>query len=270
MAKIESAFFDIGTLDTLSYRDSGVHRLDPRAKLITTLVFIFTVVSFGKYEIAALLPFFAFPVVLIALGGLPPGYLLKKLLLVAPFAFFIGIFNPLLDQETLLRLGPLEISGGWVSFLSILLRSALTVGAALVLIATTSFSGVCMALEKLGAPRIFALQLLFLYRYLFVLVDEALRMVRARALRSFHGRGMGMKVFGHLVGQLLLRTLDRAQRIHLAMLCRGFTGEIRLLRPSGIGRPEILFTLGWSALFLTLRFVNLPHLVGGILTEFAR
>jgi cobalt/nickel transport system permease protein len=270
MAKIESAFFDLGTLDTLAGRDTAVHRLDPRAKLLTTLVFITTVASFGKYEISGLLPFFLFPVTLIALGDLPAGYLAKKLLLVAPFALFIGVFNPLLDREILVALGPLAISGGWISFASILLRFTLTVGAALILIATTSFAGVCMALERLGAPKVFAVQLLLLYRYLFVLIDEGVRMVRARALRSFGRRGMGLTVFGHLAGQLLLRTLDRARRIHLAMLCRGFTGDIRMLRPSRIGPPEIVFTLGWSAAFVLMRFYNLPHLLGGLLTEFAR
>jgi cobalt/nickel transport system permease protein len=270
MAKIESSLFDLGALDTLAGGQSAVHRLDPRAKLITTLVFVCTVVSFGKYEISALLPFALFPVALVLAADLPAGMLLKKLLLAAPFAFFIGIFNPLIDRQILLQFGSLEISGGWISFTSILLRFALTVFAALILIATTSFTGVCMAMERLGAPRIFALQLLFLYRYLFVLVDEAVRMVRARALRSFHGRGMGMKVAGHIAGQLLLRTLDRAQRIHQAMLCRGFDGEIRMLRPLHIGRPEVLFTLGWSALFLLLRSVNLSRMFGDFLTELIR
>jgi len=270
MAKIDSAFFDIGTLDSLSCRDSGVHRLDPRAKLVTTLVYILVVVSFGRYEISGLLPLAIFPLSLIILADIPPGYLLKKLLLAAPFAFFVGIFNPFFDRQVLFEVGPLALSGGWISFASILLRFSLTVLAALVLIATTSFTGVCMALERLGAPRVFALQLLFLFRYLFVLIDEAQRLVRARALRSFAGRGLGMKVFGHLIGQLLLRTLDRAQRIHLAMLCRGFDGEIRLLRPSRIGREEFVFTLGWSATFLVLRFYNVPQLLGRLLTEFAR
>ncbi|OHB32859.1 MAG: cobalt ECF transporter T component CbiQ [Desulfuromonadaceae bacterium GWC2_58_13] len=270
MAKIESSLFDLGALDTLAGRQSAVHRLDPRAKLVTTLFFVCTVVSFGKYEISALLPFVLFPLVLVLVADLPAGMLLKKLLLAAPFAFFIGVFNPLLDRQILLHLGSLEISGGWISFISILLRFALTVFAALILIATTSFTGVCMAMERLGAPRIFALQLLFLYRYLFVLIDEAARMARARALRSFHGRGMGLKVAGNMAGQLLLRTLDRAQRIHQAMLCRGFDGEIRMLRPLHIGRREVLFTLGWSALFLLLRFVNLPQLLGGFLTELIR
>jgi cobalt/nickel transport system permease protein len=189
MARIDSAFFDIGTLDTLAGRDSVIHRLDPRAKLVTTLVFILVVVSFGRYEISALLPFGLFPLSLILLADLPPGTLLKKLLLAAPFALCVGIFNPFFDRQVLLQFGPLEISGGWVSFASILLRFTLTVLAALVLIATTSFTGVCRALDRLGAPKIFVLQLLFLYRYLFVLIDEAQRLVRARALRSFGGRG---------------------------------------------------------------------------------
>lgn len=269
MAKLETAFLDLGALDALAGRDTPLHRLDPRAKLVTTFLFILTVVSFGKYEIAALLPFLLYPATLIALGELPAGMLARKLLWVAPFAVLVGLFNPLLDRQILLHLGPVGISGGWLSFLSILLRFALTVSAALILIASTGFTAVCMALERLGAPRVFALQLLFLYRYLFVLVDEAARMVRARALRTFRGRGGGMRVFASLVGQLLLRTLDRAQRIHLAMLCRGFDGEIRMLRPLRIGRAEIAFVAGWAALFLLFRLVHLPRLLGGLILEFA-
>lgn len=267
MGKIDLNVFDIGYLDTLSYRDTSLHRLDPRAKLVTTLSFVVTVASFGKYDVSALLPFFLFPFALIVQGRLPVGYLAKKLLLVAPFAVMIGMFNPVFDREALMQIGSLEIAGGWVSFLSILLRFALTIGSALILIATTSFPGVCMALERLGAPKAFAVQLLFLYRYLFVLTDEALRLVRARSLRTFRGRGRGLRVFGSLVGQLLLRTLARAQRIHRAMLSRGFTGDIRVLRPQHIGAPEVLFTLGWSAFFVLARNVNLPQLLGRMLLE---
>ncbi|MFA5517547.1 MAG: cobalt ECF transporter T component CbiQ [Desulfuromonadales bacterium] len=270
MAKIETAFLNLGALDALAARRTPLHRLDPRAKLVATGVFILAVVSCGKYEISALLPFFVFPLTLLIVGDLPPVFLLKKLLLVAPFAVLVGIFNPLFDRQVMLQLGSLEISGGWVSFASILLRFLLTVGAALILIASTGFTAVCMALERLGAPRVFTLQLLFLHRYLFVLVDEGARLVRARGLRSFGGRGAGMKAVGGMLGQLLLRTLDRAQRIHRAMLCRGFDGEIRMLRPLRIGRAEVVFTLGWSALFVALRLYNLPRLLGNLLLEIAR
>ncbi|MBU0483017.1 MAG: cobalt ECF transporter T component CbiQ [Proteobacteria bacterium] len=266
MAKIESTFFDIGYLDTLSYQQSPIHRLDPRAKLIVTLVFVVAVVSFDRYEISGLLGFFLFPVVMVSLGDLPLGYLLKKLLLVAPFAVFIGIFNPILDRQVMIVMGPLAISGGWVSFISILLRFGLTVTAALILIATSSFAGVCLALERLKVPRSFAVQLLFLYRYLFVLIAETRRLLRARTLRSFDGRGLGIKVVGSLIGHLLLRTLNRGRRIYLAMLCRGFDGEIHTMRRLKMTGWDFIFMFGWILFFIVIRNHNLPQLIGNLLT----
>ena len=269
MGKIESALLNIGYLETLSYQDTPLQRLDPRVKLLTTLVFIIAVVSFGKYEITGLIPFIIYPVALVAMGNLPPGYLARKILLAAPFAFFIGIFNPLLDRTILVQLGPLGLSGGWVSFASIMIRFTLTVSAALILIASTGLNAVCLALERLGAPTGFVVQLLFLYRYIFVLTDEALRLMRARSLRSFQGRGLGFKVFTHLIGQLLLRTLARAQRIHLAMRSRGFDGTIRLARPLELRLKDAVFFVGWSSLFILLRYYNIPHLLGHLLTGLA-
>lgn len=270
MANIESSLLNIGYLETLSYQQTPLHRLDPRVKLLTTLVFIVAVVSFGKYEITGLLPFVIYPVALIAVGNLPPGYLARKMLLAAPFALFIGIFNPLLDRAILVHLGPLGISGGWISFASIMLRFTLTVSAALILIAGTGLNAVCLALDNLGAPRGFVTTLMFIYRYIFVLTDEALRLVRARALRSFRGRGLGLKVFSSMVGQLLLRTLDRARRIHLAMLSRGFTGKIHLTKPLHLRLQDVAFLLGWSALFILMRWVNIPHQLGQVITELFR
>jgi cobalt/nickel transport system permease protein len=187
-------------------------------------------------------------------------------MIVAPFAIFIGIFNPLLDREILLRLGSVNISGGWVSYFSILIRFTLTVTAALVLIALTGFNTVCLSLEKLGVPRPFVVQLLFLYRYLFVLTDEAARLARARSLRVFDSAGMGFKPFVSMVGGLLLRTLDRAQRVHLAMCCRGFEGHIPILRPMRFGVREVRHVAIWVLLFALLRFYNLPVKLGLLIT----
>ncbi len=267
MTKIDNYFFDIGYMDTLSRGDSPIHKLDPRSKLITILVFICIVVSFNKYEISALIPFFIFPVVLMAVGNISAGYILKKVLVIAPIAILIGIFNPLIDHGTFIQIGKISISGGWISFISILVRFLLTVGTALIFIALTGFNTVCAALEKLGTPKVFVVQLLFLYRYLFVLVDESTRLVRARSLRVFDSGGMGIKSFGPMVGHLLLRTLDRAQRIHTAMSCRGFDGNIRIVRTFSIGFGEIVFISGWSIFFILMRIFNGSRLIGMGVTE---
>ena len=267
MGKLEHHFYDIGYMDTLAGQNTSVHRLDPRAKLITTMIFIAVVVSFGKYEISALIPYIFYPVFLLAAGNLPLAYILRRILLVSPFAILVGIFNPMLDQSTFMIVGGLSITGGWVSFASILLRFTLTVGAAMTLVAVTGFNAVCMALDKLGAPRFFALQLLFLYRYLFVLVDEAVRMVRARSLRVFDGKGMNITAYGSLLGHLLLRTLNRAQRIHSAMWCRGFDGNIRMMKSFSFGRAEYIFMAGWISLFVAWRLVNFPLWLGAAVAE---
>ncbi len=270
MSTISSSLFDVNHLDALSNQTTCIHRLDPRVKLLATVVFIVSIMSLDRYQISALMPFAIYPIFLIALGNLPFKYLLRKVLLAAPFAFLIGIWNPFLDSNVSFHIGPVGISGGWLSFASIMIRFALTVFTVLALIATTGFNAVCMALERLGVPRGFVVQLLFLYRYIFVLTEEAGRMARARSLRSFDGKGMGIRVFGSMIGNLLLRTLDRAQRIHIAMLSRGFDGEIRLAYPLKVNRRDILFLSGWTALFILLRLFNLPYLLGDMFSGLAK
>ncbi len=265
--RLETAFYELGRLDTMAGKDSPIHRLDPRVKLLTTIVFIVYVVSFGRYEVVRLLPFFLFPVILVALADLPPGYLLWKLAVVSPFVLCIGIFNPILDREIVVQLGPVAISGGWLSLLSIMLRFTLTVGAALLLIATTGLPAICMAMEKLGMPRIFVIQLLMLYRYIFVLIEESIRMIRAYTLRSFSHRKMRYRVFKQLLGNLLLRTLDRAQRIHMAMLSRAFTGEVILVRKFSFGGRELIYITTVTAVLTLFRFYNIAEILGRFILE---
>lgn len=266
MATAQSTLLNLGRLDALARQDSPIHRLDPRAKLTVTLVFILCVVSFPNYTLSAMVPYVVFPATLLVLGNLPAGYLLKQIALVSPFAILLGIFNPLLDREILLHAGPIPFSGGWISFFSILLRFFLTVGSVLVLIASTGFEAVCTAMQKLKIPRILSVQLLFLYRYLFVLTEEAARLIRARSLRSFGGRVSGAGPLGCLIGGLLVRTLDRAQRISQAMHCRGFEGQIRLYRDLRFVRQDFVFIVAWSALFLLFRFVNVSEFLGRLIT----
>jgi cobalt/nickel transport system permease protein len=266
MSNAVAGLAQFGMLDDLARRDSPVHRIDPRAKLLVTLVFTVCVVSFNKYALSALLPFALYPVVLIAAAGLPVGGLLKRLLWVSPFAVLLGLFNPLLDRQALLTLGPLTLSGGMVSFLSILLRFLLTVSAALVLIATTGFESLTAAMQRLGVPVVFTTQLLLLYRYGYVLIDETARVLRARSLRSF-GRRLEIAEMGPFIGRLLLRTLDRAERIHRAMACRGFSGAIHTTRRLRFGGADLLFLVGWSALFVLFRFVDIPNVIGTLLVN---
>jgi cobalt/nickel transport system permease protein len=108
-------YFNIGYLDTLSYKTTFVHRLDPRIKILVSFTFILFVVSFPKYELSSLLPFFIYPVFLLTAGEIPFRAIAKKVLFISPFAIFIGIFNPLLDTSVIVKLRG-SVTGGWISF----------------------------------------------------------------------------------------------------------------------------------------------------------
>ncbi len=258
---IVTSLLDFRRLDVLAGGDSWLHRLDPRAKVLVTLAFIVCAMSFDRYALAPLMPFFVFPVATMIGGRLPAGYVARKVSLVLPVALLIGLPNLWFDREPMVQLGTVTISGGQVSLLSILLRSLLAAAAAVLLVAVTGFTTLCGALERLGMPRALAVQLLFLYRYLVVLGEEALRMTIARELRS-NDRPLSMRLYVTLVGRLLLRTWDRADRIYRAMCARGFDGDLRGGPRAPFGGREVAYVAGWTALFLLLRSRDVTHWLG--------
>ena len=257
-------WIEIGRMDELARLDTPVHRLDARAKVITTMAFIMAVMSFPRYEISALTPYFIYQLVLVFLGRIPPGYIMRKMLVAAPFALVIGIFNPFFDRSPAIVINSLVISGGWVSFVSIILRFLLTVGAALALVACTGMYRLVEGLERICLPRIFAVQLLFLYRYLFVVADEGARMMRSLELRTCGSVKLSCHVYGSLLGHLFLRSMGRAERIYRAMVARGFSGEIRGLRQTSSRPVDWMFLLGWITFFIVARKWNLAASLGGL------
>jgi cobalt/nickel transport system permease protein len=250
----------------LGRMDTPVHRLDARAKSLVTLVFVGVVMSFPRYTLSALAPFLLYPVVLCALGRIPARQIVKRMLVAAPFVLVVGMFNPLLDRQPVAVIGPWVVTGGWVSYASILCRFILTVWAALALVACTGMYRLGAGLEQVGMPRGFVVQLLFLHRYLFVISDEGGRMLRSVQLRAPGMRSLGLRAYAALVGHLLLRSMDRADRVYRAMVARGFDGQIRVVRRSTFGWPEAVFVGGWLAFFGVARVWNLADALGRLLT----
>ncbi|MDD5029541.1 MAG: cobalt ECF transporter T component CbiQ [Rhodoferax sp.] len=261
MSSIARALQDFQSLESLAAKDSALSALDARAKILVTLGFIVTVVSFDRYAVAALLPLVLFPVLMAALGNIPWRVIGRSVLLAAPFAVMLGAFNPWFDSQVVLRVAGVGISGGWLSFASILIRFALTVSAGLMLVAGTGFGPLCVGLGRLGVPQVLTTQLLLLHRYAGLLASEAARMSLARELRG-NGRRLPLAVVGPLLGHLLLRALQRAERVHQAMLARGFNGQL----PRGAGadwqRLDTVFVVVCLLGFGLARQLDLVHRLG--------
>ncbi len=266
MPGIEDKLYSLSRFERLSLEDTPIHRIDPRVKIVLTLAFIITVTSYDKYAVAPLLPFAAFPVLFAAAANLPGTFLIRRLLIVSPFAVAVGIFNPLFDREILFSIGGLPISGGWASFVSILIRYSLCMSAALVLTATTGFYRICTSLQSMRIPPVLTMQLLLLYRYIFLLSDEALRLSRARTLRSFGAKAQGIKSTGLLLASLLLRTLQRARCIHEAMSARGLQLTLPQFEKPVIKKSDLILAVFILTALALLRFFDLTGVVGGLIS----
>jgi cobalt/nickel transport system permease protein len=147
----------------------------------------------------------------------------------------------------------------------VMLKSWISVQAALLLASTTRFPDILLAMRAMRLPRLLVSIIGLMWRYLFVMVDETARLMRARASRSAEGEGTGRaggsltwraRVTGGMAGSLFLRSLERSDRIYSAMLARGYDGEPRALPAPPIPAGS------WAALWLGLAALALLLLLG--------
>ena len=217
-------------LDRYSELDSPVHRLDPRSKALAVLAFVIVVVSTPPQHLLAFVIYAGLTAWAAALARVPLGYVLLRAAAVLPFSALVALALPFFEGGPTVRVlgGRLELSvqGLW-TLAGVTLKSCLGAAAVVLLISTTRFSALLRALRALGMPALFADLLALTYRYLFVLTGEAMRLRRAAAARGYRPRWLGQALLvGRMVGNLFLRSYERAERIYGAMLLRGYSGRL--------------------------------------------
>lgn len=256
--RLQYVLCELDAMERTAHMRSPLHCLDARAKLTVTVVYLVTMLSVPLVRLSDLLLYFAFPILTAAMGRLDYGRIFRRSLVVLPFVAFIGVFNVFYDREPAFRIGTLVITVGWTSFLSIILRGLLSVQGLLILVYSTGYYRLCRSMQQMGIPAVFTSQLLFVYRYLYVLIEETLAMSRARDARSFGRRSYPLKVWGTMIGQLLIRTFDRAEHITRAMLARGFTGHIPAMggHRTAWSLRDTLFLTVWSAVLIAVRLYH--------------
>lgn len=249
--------------------ESRLHRLDPRVKVVLTVLFILSNAllpdgAWAAFGLAWILLLWAN-----SLSALGVDFTFRRSLIALPFALAAAsaIFSPLGNPLAEWHAGPLVLiptDYGLIKFASILVRSWLSVQAAILLVATTRFPDMIHAFEHLRVPAVLTTIVSFLYRYLFVLTDEVMRLLRAREARSAtvagqrSGRSVAWraKVTGNMAGQLFLRSYERSDRIYNAMLARGYTGQLRTLNPHVMKRGDWLFAVLALLLILFLQLIG--------------
>lgn len=230
----------VSFLDPYHEGRSLAHRLDARIKLVLVVAFILTtaLTPNGAWPVYVLLAALAFAAELLSELGM--GFFLKRALLAVPFVLAALPVLVTVPGAPLAHLPfGLTISAAGVNrFVSVALKSWISVQMAILLAATTTFPDILMAMRSLRLPRLLVAIIGLMWRYLFVMVDEAFRLIRARQARSGEAAAGGKqggsliwraRVTGGMAGNLFLRSLERSDRIYNAMLARGYDGEVRTL-----------------------------------------
>jgi cobalt/nickel transport system permease protein len=239
--------------------ESPLHRLDPRVKVVVTIAFILSNVLLPDGAWSAFLLSWAFVLAANALSMLGMGYTVRRSFVALPFALaavtaIFSIPGRPLDEWHFGVMTLIPTDAGLLRFVSIVIRSWLSVQMAILLVTVTRFPDLVHAFEHLRVPSILTTIIAFLYRYLFVLTDEVMRLLRARQARSAAASGQRSggsmmwrgRVAGNMAGQLFLRSYERSDRIYNAMLARGYDGHLRTLNPHHLHLSD------WVAMFAAL------------------
>jgi cobalt/nickel transport system permease protein len=250
--------------DRYHHGHSLIHDLDPRIKVLVTVAYIVSNALLPDGAWIAFLFAFAFLLLANALSGLGLSFTFRRSFIVFPFALIaitvlFSIPGSPVFQFKLWMWNFVITDAGLLRFVSIVIRSWLSVQMAILLVSATEFPKIIHALNHLRVPTIITVIISFLYRYLFVLSDEVIRMLRARQSRSGAVAGVRSggsvawraQTAGHMAGQLFLRSYERSDRIYNAMLSRGYKGELMTIHPHHYHRSDILIG-GLSLLVLIL------------------
>ncbi len=264
MDKLSKAQWELREMDALAAEDSPIHRLHPLCKLLVTIGYIVTVVSFPKYDFTGLMVMVLYPILLFQVSGIPVGTCFYKLRVVLPLVCAVGLANPFLDPTVFLRVGSLTITGGVVSMVTLMMKGVFSLMVSFLLIATTSIDALCAALRKLHLPSIFTTLLLLTYRYIGVMLNEVSIMSEAYKLRAPGQKGVHISAWGSFLGQLLLRSMDRAQELYDSMVLRGFDGEFYYADVAACRLSDVLYVAACAAAFFVVRRVPVVAMLGGL------
>lgn len=217
MSKLEKAIY---SLHALAHPGTRL-KIGAGWMLLITLVYIIAVLSVPLYAPQWLVWMAVYPVLMSEAAGLGFARIFLKSLWILPIVIMVGVFNPIYDTAPALTIAGITVSQGWISFLSIVLRGLLAFQAAIIMTRVAGFLDICRVLRRVRVPYVLIIQMEMTYRYMIVIAEEALDMDRARKARGFGRRSYPLAMWGRMIGQLLIRSYDRASRIHRAMLARG-------------------------------------------------
>ncbi|MGP1588143.1 MAG: cobalt ECF transporter T component CbiQ [Treponemataceae bacterium] len=268
MDAINRAIYEIEDLNETAIQDKWINNINPTIKLFITVFYLCVTISFDKYNPQGILSMAIYPILMFFIGDLSFKSAFYRLRLVLPIVFVMGIFNPFFDREVAGIFLGISISSGMLSMLSLILKGLLSVFAAYILVASTSIEKICYSLKFIHLPEIFITQIMLTFRYILVLLEEVKKIKQSYTLRAPGQKGVHFKAWGSLTGNLLLRTLNRAEELYESMCLRGYRSSFFVTEKSKLKFSDFIFLIITSVSFIIFRIFPIFTLVGNFISIF--
>jgi cobalt/nickel transport system permease protein len=226
-------------VDRYAAMDSPLHLLEARTKLVGFTALVVTVLSIRGAAPGEFFLSFFLVAILAGISQIPMTYLIGRALALLPFVLLAGLASPWKSGDR------------WLWLVALVFRSVLCLLILILLTNTTRFVELLRGLRKLGCPKVLVANLSFLYRYIFVLADEVMRMRQARDSRRVGRAPLAaeLKTLGSMLGTLMVRSFERADHMYHAMLARAFHGEFHVADPRRFTWRDLAF-ISVVALFI--------------------
>ena len=235
-------------IDEHSHIDGVLQRLDPRIKIVSFVALLFFIIFTRPDSILSLALYGLLIILLIGISKIPVYYILKRCLVVVPFILMTSIFLLFGNQGatiTLFHVGNSHINvgaAGWTMFQSVMIKGVLSVLCLTLLTASTPFPLLLAALENMKFPKLITMILSFMYRYIFLIEDESMKMWRAMKSRSSGGSSwLHLKAIANMIGILFIRSYERGETVYLAMCSRGFDGTLKRTYHFDLRKHDLAF-----------------------------
>lgn len=262
MDKIEDAIQTVHKLDHKS--NSLLCRIHPLVKLVITITYLILLTSISKYDLVTTLAMSIYLILMSIIQDISIKEIVKRFKIIFLLLIFVGIANPILDRNVVMYIGNLPITTGLISMVTLILKGFFAVISSFILISTTGIEEICYALKLLHIPNILVIIIMLIYRYVILFLKEVQRIWIAYQMRAPNQKGVNFRVWGSMIGTLMIRSIDKANNVYESMELRGFNPENFFVKDVKFDINSIIYLILCLATIIIIRYIPIFELIGNI------